>query len=172
MIKPITIALLAASLVAACGGSGSNQPQTPAQKIAALEASGAIPVLERSDTLEGIDSNNSGVRDDVEAYIYNNYPSENQRNAAMQYARGMQETLLIEPGNVDEAKQIKRKLSKAIDCLFTQFEHDEDTKHPAAVAEEIMSITTNTKTRLKAYLAYSKTLDGTSWAMQKGDSCE
>ena len=90
----------------------------------------------------------------------------------MQYARGMQETLLIEPGNVDEAKQTKRKLSKAIDCLFTQFEHDEDTKHPAAVAEEIMSITTNTKTRLKAYLAYSKTLDGTSWAMQKGDSCE
>lgn len=172
MNKTLLILLITAGVLAGCGGSSSKEPQTPAQKIAALETSGAIPALERSDTLEGIDANNSGVRDDIETYISNTYPQENQRMAAMQYAEGMQAALLIEPGSIDEAKQVQRRLSKAIDCLFIQFEHDTNSKHPAAVAEELTSMTTNTKARLKAYLAYNKALDGTSWALHRGDSCE
>src|SRR5690554_3445364 len=172
MIKPITIALLAASLVAACGGSSSNQPQTPAQKIAALEASGAIPVLERSDTLEGIDSNNSGVRDDVEAYIYNNYPSENQRNAAMQLARGLQESLLVNLEDNSALRLVDRNVNGAVSCIYKSFGEAKGAVKPGKVVYDLEAIITNTKQRLEAYLAYNRSLDGTTSARPKGGSCE
>lgn len=172
MIKPIIIVFLAASLVVGCGGSNSNQPQTPEQKIAALEATGAIPTLERNDTLEGVDSNNNGVRDDVEAYIHNNYPSENQRSAAMQLARGLQESLLVDVEDINMVRQVSRKVNYAISCVYTQFDTDKGAVAPAKVAYDLEAITTNTKERLKAYLAYNRSLDGTASAQPKGDSCE
>lgn len=45
-------------------------------------------------TIEGIDFNNNGVRDDVELYIYKNYQKLGQKNALIKYARLEQEILI------------------------------------------------------------------------------
>ena len=39
------------------------------EQIAKLEKSGQVPTLDRTSSLLGIDANNNGVRDDIEAYI-------------------------------------------------------------------------------------------------------
>ena len=38
--------------------------------------------------------------------------------------------------------------------------------------KELEGVTTNTKARLLAYLAYNKALDGTSSSLPVGDTCE
>ncbi len=58
------------SMSASFASSDAVAPQ-PAlrEQIAQLEKSGQIPSLDRTNTLLGIDANNNGVRDDIEAYI-------------------------------------------------------------------------------------------------------
>ena len=177
MIRKILIASLVATLTGCGGGSGGSETppdvqKTPKEQIAALETSGSIPILERGITIAGTDANANGVRDDIEDYINDNYPVEAQRAAAMQSAKATQKALLVDITNIIAVKEVNRELSQATHCIYKQFDGSGNSKQPARVSKEIESITTNTKERLLAYLAYSKSLDGTSWAMPEGDSCE
>jgi hypothetical protein len=63
--------------------TASDTAKTPKEQVVDLEASGAIPKLDRGNTIIGTDANANGVRDDVEAFITNNYTSSIQRAAAM-----------------------------------------------------------------------------------------
>jgi len=38
--------------------------------------------------------------------------------------------------------------------------------------DEIVAMTTSTEKRLKAYLDYNSALDGNTWGLPKGDTCE
>lgn len=167
-MKNTVIALLAAGVLIGCGGNS----KTPAQKIAELEASGAIPRLERSDTIEGIDANNNGVRDDIEAYILSEYSEEEQRKAAMQLARGFQSALLVDLEDVASLRRVDRQLTYGINCVFSIFHADENAQNPTQVLYELEAITANTKARLQAYLSYNKALDGTVSSLPKGDTCD
>ncbi|MDI9335645.1 MAG: hypothetical protein QM520_01220 [Gammaproteobacteria bacterium] len=155
-------------ILVGCGA----EAQTPKEQVVALESSGAIPKLERGDTLTGTDANTNGVRDDIEAYIVANYTNGAQRAAAMQYAKGMQKTLTVGSTDVQTAKEVQRQSSLANKCLYSTFDGSAGTKHPAAVGTELEKMTTNTKQRLLAYLAFNKALDGTSWGTPAGDGCE
>ena len=84
----------------------------------------------------------------------------------------MQEAVTTGSTSVDTAKAVVRRSSAAISCLFDRFNSANGDKDPTAVGEELISITTNTKKRLKAYLAYSETLNGSSWATPEGGNCE
>lgn len=153
------------------------EPTPPAKPSAAeiladLENRGRIPKLDRSDSLEGPDQDNNGIRDDIDAYIAKHYPAPPQRKAAEQFARAMQEAVTTGSTSVDTAKAVVRRSSAAISCLFDRFNSANGDKDPTAVGEELISITTNTKKRLKAYLAYSETLNGSSWATPEGGNCE
>jgi len=154
------------------GGAPATTGQTPKEKIATLEASGAIPKLDRSSTISGIDANANGVRDDIEAYITSNYTVAPQKAAAIQTAKAVQATLLVDTTNITAVKEANIKLSKAVHCTYLRFDGSNSSKTPAQVSQEIESMTTNTKERLKAYLNFNKALDGTSWAMPEGDTCE
>lgn len=145
--------------------------QNVAAQIANLENSGAIPKLDRSDSLTGSDANNNGVRDDIDAYITANYSVANQKAAALQTAKALQSTLTVDISNIESVKEINRTVSRGIDCIFTVFT-DNSSQNPTQAAQELESITTNTKSRLIAYLKYNKALDGTSSALTEGDSCE
>lgn len=176
MIKIIFFFFLVGVLTG-CGGDSSNDAaaqtgSTPKEKIAELEISGAIPRLDRSSNIAGVDANANGVRDDIEEFISRNYPLDSQRAAAMQYARGMQSALLVDASDISAVKEVKRQLSMATRCLYSKFGEKSDVKQPASVGSELIAVTTNTKQRLLAYLAYSKALDGASWATPEGDGCE
>lgn len=168
-----TAILLMLSL-AGCGGGGGggNSSLTPTQQIAALEVSGAIPNLERSASMAGTDTNTNGIRDDVEAFITANYPTDPQKNAAKQLASTFQAALLVDKSDLAAVKDVSAREARAIHCIYTKFDGANGAKQPAAVVQELESVTTNTKTRLLEYLVYAKALDGTSGGLPEGDTCE
>lgn len=145
---------------------------SPQEQLAVLEASGAIPALERGNTLAGVDANGNGVRDDVEAYIVAQYVRASQRAAAMQAAKALQAALLVTVQDLVAAKDVSRRITYAANCIFSRFSDPLSSKDPARVMTELEGITANTKPRLLAYLAYNKALDGTSSALPEGDTCE
>ena len=167
-------ALITLSLTACGSGGSSPTPLTDAQKIAALEASGDLPKLDRTDTIAGIDANANGVRDDIEAIITQKYMQADQRAAAMQYAFAIQAAMLADTNDKAAVKSISLKTSRASRCLFLKFDptNDPSNSAPFVAANELRSITTNTKKRLLAFLAFDKALDGSVLSGQKGNTCE
>ncbi len=170
-----TLLAVAAAIVAlsACGGGSSSvsPDATPKTRIQGLEESGAIPKLDRTDTVAGIDANANGIRDDVEAYVSAQYRTTEQKSAANQFASVMQAAMLVNKDDLPAVKAVSVRGARAVNCIYSHFNVDGD-KMAAAVVEEIRSISTNTKPRLLAYLAYSKALDGTSGALPEGNTCE
>lgn len=174
-------------VLSACGGGGgssstpstgpsaaASQPLSDAQKIAALEASGNLPKLDRETSIRGIDVNANGVRDDIEAVIARKYPQQEQRAAAMQDAAALQSALLTNPEDKAAVKAASLKSSRALKCLFLKFNvvNDPNNASPAIVANETLSLTTNTKARLQAYLLFDKALDGSVISQPQGNTCE
>ena len=172
--------LMAITLVAVhgCGGSGGAgggeaAPKTPAQAVAQLEAQGKIPSnLDRSNTLAGTDADGNGIRDDVDAHILK--LSAVQQPIARQTARAVQAEILVDKTNIQAVREAALKSTKVVNCSFFRFpaNNASDGKSRRQVLDEIISITTNTKPRLLAYLALSKALDGTVSVEQTGDTCE
>lgn len=108
-------------------------------------------------TLEGIDSNNDGVRDDVERWIIINYgDSEKTMSALAQAARVSQERLLN--AAVDKTKSIEAsyKVFRASDCL----EYVKGLK-PAIELYNLLDIQLlNTDARIRANIKASANFSG------------
>jgi hypothetical protein len=175
------LAVCVALMVAGCGGGGGGgngavqpdpvQPPAPppaAETIQELEDSGAIPKLERGNTLSGTDADRNGVRDDIDAYITKNYPQGAPRQAATQFAKVLQRALLVDLNDNAALKDLSIKMARACNCIYQKFPADSRQ----GVIEEIEAITSNTETRLNAYLAFNRALDGTTTAIPEGDTCE
>lgn len=160
----LSVALALALLAAACSRAES-------ETIEELEASGAVPKLDRTDSLTGTDVDQNGVRDDIDAFVTREYSSEPEWKAATQTARALQKGLLVEEGDVNSAKAIMRETARGIDCIYEKFPVG-SPKSAAQVSRELEALTTNTKARLLAHLRFSKTLDGTSWSSPGKGTCE
>ena len=55
---------------------GAWEAAYPRNRQIARKTSGAIPKLDRGPTLEGVDANGNGIRDDVDAFIDSDYSTE------------------------------------------------------------------------------------------------
>lgn len=163
-----TRAFNAATLVWTIAGTPDSTPQA---QLAALEDAGTIPKLERGNVLAGVDLNGNGIRDDVEAYISKQFTDPAQRAAALQTAKGLQAALLVNPQDRVAAKAASLRLGDAIHCIYVRFSITGPTP-PGKVVTDLEAVTTNTKQRLLAYLAYNKALDGTTSALPEGNTCE
>ena len=146
--------------------------ESDAEKIQSLEDSGALPKLDRSDSIAGPDTNADGIRDDVEAFIVASYPGDTQRAAARQLAKVVQATLLVDKTDNTAVKAFAVRSSRAVHCIYSQFSGTEGSTPPSQVVRELSAVSANTKPRLLAYLAYAKALDGTAGALPEGDTCE
>jgi hypothetical protein len=141
-------------------------------RVQALEDQGLLPKLDRSSEIQGPDVNTNGIRDDIDTYIQNNYPTAPQQTAAQQLAKVTQTAMLIDKTDLAAVKALSVQESRAINCLYARFDSNAGSKQPAAVVAELEAISTSTKPRLLAYLAYSKALDGTAGSLPEGDTCE
>ena len=151
-----------------------NQPSqdlSPAEKLAALEAEKKLPKLDRNYELAGVDEDNNGIRDDIDAYIQENYSDPKQSAAAAQFARSMQSIILADPEDMDQVRAARRASTRATYCLYRTFDLKIGVQ-PGNVSSTIEAMTTNTKQRIKAYFRFHKSLDGTSWGSPEGDTCE
>ncbi len=125
--------------VLACGGgsdgsSGSTSPGT--------------------NTIAGEDTNNNGVRDDVEQYINNTYggPSEiNTKNALLQYAKVLQASIVDASTSTNSTASIAavhlQETANAFQCLAARRPDDF-----AVLTSELRAIALDTDARRQAFL--------------------
>lgn len=107
-------------------------------------------------TLEGIDSDDDGVRDDIERYIVLTYPeSERTRAALSQSARSIQESL---PNAEDEAASITigHERARAMECLI----YVHGPEQTIGIFGELRAQLLNTDERSLAYIKASEHLSG------------
>lgn len=123
-------------------------------------------------TLLGIDSNNNGVRDDVERKIIDRYKAEPIKiELQMIYAKVFQEILENPIGNVEV---LQKKISKNISCEMYLLDKNIDLEEDNI--DFIENSTFNTKQRVKAYLQYNQALSGgvygSSTADENAQACD
>jgi len=172
-IRILALSVFCLSILSACWNESDfsvKQPETLtlAEQSSKMEESGELPKLERTDTLEGIDNNQNGIRDDIDAYIQKNFTDANQQNSVKRFAKSMQEFLLVNPDDREAAKAASIKNSKAISCIYLRFPAD----NAYEIVNDLDAITTNTKKRLLASIAVDKALDGTVISEQHEDVCD
>ena len=123
-------------------------------------------------TLLGVDSNDNGVRDDVERWIYETYKDKHPIyiDIAMQAARGYK--LVLE--HPERAKEIHAKATAYLDCqsYYTTyakyFNEAVLVKRNSGIDEYFRkSIYFDTYQRQEAYKEYDKLLSGDSYSLPK-----
>ncbi len=128
-------------------------------------------------TLLGVDSNNNGVRDDVERWIYEKYKDKHpiHIDIAMQAARGYKLVLEKQPTSREEANSIHKKASASMSCEAYYQIYSKYFNEPLIVKEDIntgsfrMKIYFNTKTRREVYDQYNVLLSGDSYSTPSVD---
>ncbi|NMT64364.1 hypothetical protein [Marinobacter orientalis] len=167
---PLVLALVA------CSNDESSDADTPTDDnpttVQELENSGAIPKLARGSDLEGADVDNNGIRDDVDDYISNHFSESSHISAANQAARANQAVLNTDLLSPTAVRQTNQKISRATACIYEVFEVPGSGSEPAEVSRDLEAITFNTASRLKKYMEFNKALDGASWSLPEGSSCE
>lgn len=168
MHLPVLLAVSSfALLLAACGGSESDTADSSAARIAELEASGALPVLDRGPGVRGPDTDGNGIRDDIDAHIAGRQLEPGQAHALAQFARAMQSALLADPADNDAVRQASTAISRAGQCLeFRQ------VAQRSAVITAIESRTANTRERSAQYMAFNQALSGSVARLLSGDTCD
>ncbi len=120
--------------------------------------------------VHGIDSDDDGIRDDVEKAIRKRFPRASPRklNALMQDARAKQMTLLagttLHPDAIEEAA---RQIRRSVSCLRHVSLHDTD-----ANGAFITYTTVNTPARSEAYIRFNEAMSGTVSGDPDGDPCD
>jgi hypothetical protein len=154
-------------------GEASSYNKTPKEQIAALENEGGLPKLDRSADIAGPDENANSIRDDIEAYIVQHYPDEQQKKALFQDAKAMRNALIVDTSDMIAVKAVGIQMSQSTHCLFLRLNSkDKSNQNPHIASRQMEAMATNTKPRLQAYLKFNHTLDGTTWTLPEGDTCE
>ncbi|MDR0664003.1 MAG: hypothetical protein LBF86_00555 [Helicobacteraceae bacterium] len=171
-LKSLTIAALSA-LIIGCGdsGGGSDSPKKYVPPPDPSEAGKA--------TLEGIDSNNNGIRDDIEIAIYEYKPKPEQlkeRQSLIQSAKAYQAAILAGDSK-DEAAitQASKATMRIISCKRETYIGDDrkDINKRLAMEEDsafLQIAAFNTKERKKAYWEYNQALSGRILSLYDGDN--
>lgn len=122
-------------------------------------------------TLEGIDSDHDGLRDDLQRWIYARFPNDPKKRAALrQMAVSYQKTLFLKHEPKEMEDEI-RSSYKAIHCLRAVFlEGVEATVEREYIQAKVL----NTKERTERYLEVDRWFDGMTMEMPEfnGSECE
>lgn len=165
-IPILLIAIIVGTLVFGAGSyfvvqETKNSPQNDSQELPGLPPD---PGEAGKATLEGVDSDGDGVRDDIERYIaFNHADSERIRKALTSYSLGMQAALLSE-GNRDQAFAAVEQGNRAVDCLLYLKGEQAPEIRKALRAEYL-----NTYERSGAYRQYNSLLSGTEFTLVTED---
>ena len=135
------------------------------QLLVLIGCSSSEPKLNGSDTLGGIDSDNNGIRDDVDDYINTKYTIPKEKAAAQQMARAFQMKLVVDLNNKKSINDTAIFSKRAINCAI-------DVAPDKNIMYDIKAVTYNTKKRVKRYFAFDDLRDGSVSSMPEGDTCE
>jgi hypothetical protein len=134
------------------------------------------PILNRDDTLKGVDADENGIRDDIDEFINALVIPENERGFYQQSSRHLQTVFDYDySGGTEIDTEIAYahavKYDVVINCLI-QLNLDWDD----AIGSKnlFFTMTINTKLRSQHYASYNKALDGTAYEILEptGDDCK
>ena len=130
-----------------------------AQKITRADVEGVnLPpepdLALRDATIEGIDENKNGIRDDVELEIFRRYPNDQVLRAAMlQYAMGLQ-LYLTHVFNSETWAVASEQISRGRSCLAETYSRENAKEHlrfTGAKRLEVEGVVLNTENRKAHY---------------------
>ncbi|MEH0759060.1 chromosome partitioning protein ParA [Vibrio sp. 16] len=134
------------------------------------------PVLNRDDTLNGVDTDENGIRDDIDEFINALVIPENERDFFRQNARYLQTVFDYDYSggteiDVEIAYAHAVKYDVVINCLIQLNLNWDDATGSRRMLD---AMTLNTKLRSQHYTSYNKTLDGSAFEILEptGDDCE
>ncbi len=111
-------------------------------------------------TLLGVDTNDNGVRDEVERWIYKEMPTYHhpkiERVIAMQQAKADQ-MALVDPTNKDD--KVLDAMERGSDCWY-YYRRIKNIASTPMFSIKITDKSFNTRERLKTYLKYDYSLSG------------
>lgn len=123
-------------------------------EIQDLEDSGVIPKIDETDTRAGIDSDNNGIRDDIDHLIKSKAQTEKELLAMEQIAKGFQ----VVQNTKEESLEVYREFYETVhggkDCLF--WLDSWNTNKASRTFYLIKEMTTNTKKRKKRQINIEK----------------
>ncbi|KHA62101.1 hypothetical protein NL53_02125 [Vibrio variabilis] len=134
------------------------------------------PILNRDDTLKGVDADENGIRDDVDEFINALMIPENERGFYRQSSRHLQTVFDYDySGGTEIDTEIAYahavKYDVVINCMIQlNLDWDDGTGSRRMVDALIL----NTKRRSQHYAYYNRALDGTAFELTEptGDDCE
>ena len=147
------------------GGSGSlNLDHAPQPSISGLPPD---PGEAGKTTLEGIDSDKDGVRDDVQRYIAITYPKSAKTRAALtQAAKSLQMVVLDARGDQEVVAADVKTTVNMIACLEYILPSDNYTAIYHALRDDYVL---NTPERKAAFMLFNRRLAGSMIGGPKGD---
>lgn len=111
-------------------------------------------------TLEGIDSDNDGVRDDIQRYIAIEYPnSEKMRRVLTDKAKADQ-ALILNAYDKEKVLEINAEQDKTIDCLW-YIDPEMASTHRKKLQAEML----NTEERIRAWIKADSHLGGMTFRL-------
>jgi hypothetical protein len=85
----------------------------------------------------------------------------------------MRNALIVDTSDMIAVKGVGIQMSRSTHCLFLRLNSkDKSNQNPHIASKQMEAMTANTKARLQAYLKYNHALDGTTWKLPEGDTCE
>jgi len=119
-------------------------------------------------TLLGIDSNNNGVRDDVERWIFEEYKEPIVQAVAMQNARAFG-IILVDPSR---ARETVKFMQNQVDCelYYEYYDSEQFAPKDNELYEESRPLILNTRERSRAYYEYNQALSGGVYLARDSDT--
>jgi hypothetical protein len=174
MKKHGIIAIVFATTAFSVGCSHTSAPTTaaaaaatPLQTIQALQASGQLPMLDTSTSLTGTDSDQNGVRDDLDTYISGRKDTPVEKKALTQLAAAIQSTLTVDTTNASALAATSLALNRADTCIWQQYKGN----NPSLQTHTMEELSINTQVRLVAYEAYNAARNGAAIVSISGNTC-
>lgn len=158
------------------GWVGRKPPTEAAKKIAELEASGALPRLDTSSSIAGPDLDRNGIRDDIDRHIEQlNYMSD-VKASVQQQARVYQKVITTDLTSASAIEAAKNSGILANKCIIERFSTaywgERGSWEAFQVTEKLKALTLNTKSRLLAWVAFDKKMNGQTFMSIPGEACE
>lgn len=169
---------LMAAALSACSGSDRSAPPAPGSGTSSnlgtqsqtLEASGQQPKPDRSPDIKGPDTDNNGIRDDIDAWIAAQPITDPQKNAAQQMARVQQAKLVADLNDKSALQTLGERTAAAVVCMSDVFAPERQAGRD--LGNQIEAITANTKERAKKYISYNRARSGSTGRLPNGNTCE
>ena len=116
-------------------------------------------MLDRTDTIAGVDANHDGVRDDIEAWIARLPDNEEQKYWLGRVHTAVTNSMLVDVKDEYALREVANDITLTTDCQMDAYPPDTSLGYHRGA--DIEKLTVNTRARQKAYRRFNASQNGT-----------